>query len=86
MSYMANKYCVVLYCKQHVHSFERKRFEVISLCVGGGLKKTICIMLLVRHNWTHPFYHLFLLLFRALNIYILKLFFVTQLIGILHVD
>ena len=72
--------------KQHVHSFERKRFEVISLCGGGGLKLNICITLFVRHNWTHPLYHLFLLLFRALNIYIVKLFSVTQLIGILHVD
>ena len=43
-------------------------------------------MLFVRHNWTHPFYRLFLLLFRALNIYLVKLFSVTQLIGFLHVD
>ena len=36
---------------------------------------------LKRHNWTHPFYHLFLLVFRPLNIYIVKLFSVTHSIG-----
>ena len=40
--------------KQHVRSFGRKRFEVISLCGGGGLKLNICITLFVRHNWKIP--------------------------------
>ena len=43
-------------------------------------------MLFVRHNWRHPFYYLFLLVFRALNIYIVKLFSVAYLISFLHVD
>ena len=60
--------------KQRVRSFGRKKFEVISLCVGDGTKQNICILLSVRNNWTHQFYHLFLSIFRALNIRIVKLF------------
>lgn len=36
--------------RQHVRSFERKKFKVMSVCVRGGLMLNICIKFFARYN------------------------------------